>query len=193
MTDFDTVEYWSRRFIKEKSFEWLITSEQFIARIVPFLETGRTVLNLGSGSSDLHVHLRKLGAIVTNVDFAEAAVQHGTVLEEKEFGNVETTFLVADATDLPAFPQKFDLVVDKSTADAISCGDGLLNLINSVHASMKSDAVWICCSYSSSRFTEALTTSTLFDITVLDKLPQPKSSPHSPDVWTWIYLLRPSK
>ncbi|CCG84225.1 protein of unknown function [Taphrina deformans PYCC 5710] len=191
MTDFDTAAYWRQRFENESSFEWLISSEQFMPFLQGFLKTGSTVLNLGSGSSDLHVHLRRQGFVTTSVDFVESAIQHGKALEETVFGNVTTDYLVADATQLPSFERKFDLVVDKSTADAISCGPHLSHLMRSVHASICPEGSWICCSYSADRFAEIPTEMALFEVSVLGKVPLSKSNPFDPDIWTWIYLLKP--
>ncbi|CAG9946773.1 unnamed protein product [Clonostachys rosea f. rosea IK726] len=126
-TDYEKQSYWHDRFASETSFEWLVTSKHHI-------------LHLGSGTSDLHNHFRSRGLLnVTNLDFEPLAAERGRDLEQNAFGDVRMNYVVADATrlvDEPIMigshggaagkeeqivtPAKFDLVVDKSTADAVA-------------------------------------------------------------------------
>lgn len=105
-------------------------------------------------------------------------------------------YAVADATQLHLSNDsggeccKFDLVVDKSTVDAISCGgeDQVLQMASCVKEHLAPGAVWISLSYSASRFDiERLP----FDVQVLAKVPTPKSKATDPDIFHWCYLLRP--
>src|SRR5690606_14007789 len=80
-------------------------------RFLPNLDwNGLKVLELGSGRGGLGLHLARLGAHVTLVDFSPTALEQA----EKIFGleNLEVTTVVGDVThpdiDLPI---KFDLIV----------------------------------------------------------------------------------
>ncbi|KAH6610153.1 hyoothetical [Trichoderma cornu-damae] len=203
--DFDKQTYWHRRFSAESSFEWLLASADFVAILRPLLATldpsSSRILHLGSGTSDLHNHFRRLGFLdVTNVDYEPLAVQRGRELERRAFGDVRTEYVVADATQslLPGGGSahgsrrdaRFDLVVDKSTADAVSCGgeERLRRMACCVEECLARDAVWISLSYSASRFdVDGLP----FDVEVLAKVPTPKSKATDPDIFHWCYLLRP--
>ncbi|KAF7292850.1 Glyco-hydro-cc domain-containing protein [Mycena indigotica] len=127
--DFDNKEYWQQRFAHETAFEWLVSSTDFMRVLEPYLEKlpkAARILHLGIGTSELHNHLRMLGfSDITNIDYEPMAIERSKQLEEKAFGDVRMQYLVADVTELESDRLRgglFDLVVDKSTADAVSCG-----------------------------------------------------------------------
>lgn len=205
-TDFDKQTYWHHRFANETSFEWLLSSTDFISILKPLLvnlePSSARILHLGSGTSDLHNHFRQLGFLdVTNVDYEPLAVERGRQLEQQAFGDVKMKYSVADATKslLPSSNSndqgthnnhKFDLVIDKSTADAISCGgdEQVRNMAHCVGECLADGAVWVSMSYSSSRFDIG---EIPFNVEVLAKIPTPKNAVTDPDIFHWCYLLRP--
>lgn len=201
--DFEKQSYWHDRFASETSFEWLISSSEFVSIIEPFLEaldpSSAHILNLGSGTSDLQNHLRSRGFHrVCNLDYEPLAVERGRQLEEKAFGDVVTQYTVADATQLAhAGPEigrradgKFDLVIDKSTVDAVSCGGqaALLRMAQGVRSRLADDALWISLSFSASRFANHQLP---FHVETIAKIPAPKIKTTDPDIYHWCYLLRP--
>lgn len=201
--DFEKQSYWRDRFASETSFEWLLTSSEFVSIIEPYLQhldsSSAHILNLGSGTSDLQNHLRRRGFHnVSNLDYEPLAAERGRQLEEKAFGNVVMHYATADATQLGYTDSrighrgdgKFDLVIDKSTVDAVSCGGqtALLRMAQGVRKRLADDAVWISLSYSASRFDDDQLP---FDIETIAKVPTPKLQPTDPDVYHWCYLLRP--
>jgi hypothetical protein len=194
--DYEEQSYWHERFTSEKAFEWLINSDQFVSIIEPYLnEFGPSaeILNIGSGTSDLQNHLRIRGfEKVTNVDYEPLATTRGRDLEEQAFGDVRMRYAVADATRLPQdLPDStYDLVIDKSTVDAVSCGgeESLLRMAQSVRECLADDATWISLSYSAHRFDiQGLP----FDVDVLAKVPTPKKRETDPDMFFWCYLMTP--
>ncbi|EGR52881.1 hyoothetical protein [Trichoderma reesei QM6a] len=210
--DFDQQAYWHRRFSTESSFEWLLSSNDFIAILNPLLNTlDRTstrILNIGCGTSDLHNHFRRLGfSDVTNIDYEPLALERGQQLERQAFGDVRMKYAVADATkSLVLNPsssnqndssetrnEKFNLVVDKSTVDAISCGGEeqvrrMAHCVRECLADDDDDAVWVSLSYSAARFElEGLP----FDVEVLERVLTAKRAVADPDIYHWCYLLRP--
>lgn len=195
MSEYHSLEYWNARFQGESSFDWLISSKAFMDLILPFCDQASEkecrVLQLGFGTSHLHVHLRRAGLLVTNVDFEPSAIIHGKAAEVESFGDVLMQYMVADATALPPLDRTFDLVVDKSTVDAISCAgdDALISTLRSVRAVLATTGVWLCCSYSAQRFSNLQ--QSYFAISTLHSIAQQKSNPHDPDIFTWIYMLRP--
>ncbi|KAI8951176.1 S-adenosyl-L-methionine-dependent methyltransferase [Xylaria longipes] len=205
--DFEKQSYWHSRFAQEESFEWLTSSATFLRFIKPHLtaaapSTRRRILHLGSGTSDLHTHLRAEGHDdVTNVDYEPLALARGREIEARVFGDVRTRYVVADVTrlsaacaDLSPGPGpgrgEFDLVVDKSTVDAVSCGGeaALLDMARGVRGCLAPGGVWVSLSYSSGRFQlDELP----FEVSVVGKIPTPKAKVTDPDVYYWVYLLRP--
>lgn len=191
MTDFHDVDYWTKRFESERKFEWLINSAQFMSVLLPFCNAKLKILNLGSGTSDLQIHLRAKGLLVTNIDFSETAIRCGREAELAAFGDCCMEHKVADVTCLPMFDHLFDLVVDKSTADAVACAgdDALLRMAHSVRGIMSNRATWISCSYSETRYQGIGTIP--FHVELLQRFPRPKSTVHEPTLYIWVYKLTP--
>ncbi|KAI1183275.1 hypothetical protein F5B17DRAFT_434793 [Nemania serpens] len=174
--DFEKQSYWHERFASETCFEWLVPSSTFMPLIAPYLSASASqrILNLGSGTSDLHTHFRARGYHdVTNVDNEPRALERGREIEERVFGNARTHYAVADGT-----------------ADAVSCGReaAVRDMAWGVRECLIADGVWISLSYSATRFElKGLP----FDVRVVGKILTPKARPTEPDVFYWCYLLRP--
>lgn len=207
--DFDKQEYWHARFATETSFEWLATSAQFMRileadpdflRVLGSASPSR-MLHVGSGTSDLHNHLRAAGfRHVLNVDYEPLAVERGRQLEEAQFGDVRMGYAVADATRLdadlgigvgePVEETKFDLVVDKSTVDAVACGgdEALLGMCDAIRRCLAPGGVWISLSYSRFRFdVEGLP----LRCEEIAKIPTRKERETDPDIYHHCYKLTP--
>ncbi|KAL2206750.1 hypothetical protein CC79DRAFT_906822 [Sarocladium strictum] len=194
MTDYEKQSYWRDRFASETEFEWLITSPEFLSICRPkiaHLPSDASILQLGFGTSDLQNHLRADGFTnVTNVDYEPLAVQRGRENELKTFGDVRMKYEVVDATQLDMQGRKFDLVVDKSTVDAVSCGgsEPFQRMMEGVRECLSEGGMWISLSFSAWRFDHA---SVPFDVEVIAKVPTPKMRPNDPDVYYYAYCLRP--
>lgn len=199
MPDFDKQSYWHTRFESETAFEWLIPSSTFMPLLESFLKklpgSDANILHLGFGTSDLQVQLRTRGfANISNVDYEPLATERGRRLEEAAFGDVRMQYITADATRLDSVPdiscRKYHLVVDKSTADAISCAgdDAVLAMAQGIHRSLADSGVWISVSYSAFRYDIPQLP---FDVEVITQLPTAKTKATDPDIYHYCYLLRP--
>ncbi|KAK3395753.1 S-adenosyl-L-methionine-dependent methyltransferase [Sordaria brevicollis] len=199
MPDFDKQSYWHQRFESETAFEWLIPSTTFMPILDAFLEklpeSDANILHLGFGTSDLQTHLRTRGFDnITNVDYEPLAIERGRHLEKAAFGDVKMRYITADATHLDAVSdisfQKYHLVIDKSTADAISCAgdDAVLAMAQGIHRSLADGGVWISVSYSAFRYDIPQLP---FDVEVISKIPTAKARATDPDIYHYCYLLRP--
>lgn len=197
--DFDKQSYWHQRFSKEAAFEWLLPSARFMEIMEPHLaklSPSARILQIGFGTSDLQNHFRARGFLnITNVDYEPLAVERGHELERQAFGDIKMRYAVQDATQLNLH-ERFDLIIDKSTVDAVSCGGEtqVLRMAEGIKRCLANDddndAVWISLSYSSSRFeVENLP----FEVEVMAQVPTPKLHPNDPDVYHWCYLLRPKR
>ena len=193
--DFEKQEYWRERFASETSFEWLVSSAGFMDILLPYLQTltkSAQILHLGCGTSDLHNHLRQHGFLsVTNLDYESLALERGRQLERDRFGDVRTKYVVADATRLKT-ADRYQAVIDKSTADAIGCGedDAVMLLAKGLHRCLDDNGFWVSLSYSPSRFDHV---QSLFEVEVISRVLTPKSKPTDPDVFHYCYLLRPRR
>ncbi|KAL2126710.1 hypothetical protein VTI74DRAFT_368 [Chaetomium olivicolor] len=193
--DFEKQSYWHDRFQSETSFEWLAPSAAFMDVAGPLfqhLPPSARILHLGSGTSDLHNHLRQRGFLdVTNIDYEPLALDRGQDLERNRFGDVRMKYLVADATRLDLnVKEKYHFAIDKSTADAIACGGAkaVVSMAKAIHRHLADDGFWVSLSYSPSRFEEV---QSLFEVEVVGKIPTPKARPTDPNIFHYCYLLRP--
>ena len=141
--DFSSQSYWSTRFKSETSFEWLVQSNEIIPLILDALpgpsdgDERFNVLHIGCGTSSLGAELKRALrehlALRDGLDAPEVKVvdtdyvvplQYATPTQEQgvEFRQCD----ILHVESLRAIsPEGWDLVVDKSTADAISCGSSL--------------------------------------------------------------------
>jgi hypothetical protein len=152
--DFSSSEYWSNRFTKETSFEWLSESDvilplilEVIAEVVKSRSTTRgesssigdagpsthgplKVLHLGCGTSNLGSQLQHT---LDQEDGPEYPVQvidadyvASTITTERSVPLIQMNVLDREAlhrrTEEQCGDAGWDLILDKSTADAISCG-----------------------------------------------------------------------
>ncbi|PSS29595.1 hypothetical protein PHLCEN_2v2743 [Hermanssonia centrifuga] len=153
--DYELESFWDSRFKTETHFEWLGDGQEtVIPALRPFLQTRLStglprLLHIGAGSSSLSDHLRDLyygisgaevaGGVILNTDFAQHAVDRGREAEKKT-GNDAVRWERVDLLrwqDVVTLKDRitagnadqdgpFDIVVDKSTSDAISCGEDIL-------------------------------------------------------------------
>lgn len=216
---FEEQEYWHQRFENEFSFEWLVPSDTFMSILNPYLDkylqncpdgdpASCRILHVGFGTSDLHNHLRARGFTnVLNVDYEPLAIARGQQREKEAFGDVRMKYALADVThpdfgrDLPVLPagegqhqSKFDIVLDKSTVDAISCGGegAFFKMLRGVRGCLESsDGIWISLSYSSERFNLESDEMMPFNVQEIARIPTPRAKATDPQVYHYCYLLRP--
>ncbi|KAH9844693.1 hypothetical protein Tdes44962_MAKER07167 [Teratosphaeria destructans] len=145
---FSDQEYWEKRFRKDKcAFDWLLPApalRDMVAQVLTQTQIpSPRILHIGCGTSELPSELRSLvekPSQVHNVDYSQAAVEAGMQAELRGISNKGlspadecTRWCQLDLLSLPAIldlkgskEAPYDLVVDKSTSDAISCGRDLL-------------------------------------------------------------------
>ncbi|KAF9411476.1 hypothetical protein BGZ94_001336 [Podila epigama] len=187
--DVKVKEYWSQRFEKEPTFEWLLswtvlepllksldilppvtsTTTTTTTTTTGEVATSKTeksslkILNLGCGNSELPLDLYHAGyPLVTSVDFVGHVVERmkerceQTIgwSDSQECGPCPLTFLEMDCLDMSRLgSESFGLCIDKSTSDAISCGDDenctkLRTLCREVGRVIPKDGLWCVISYS---------------------------------------------
>ncbi|KAJ5718583.1 hypothetical protein N7488_004229 [Penicillium malachiteum] len=138
--DYDSPEFWDARFAAGADVgEWLNSGEALIDAVVSDLEsrpviTGRQprVLHLGPGVSELGLKLRDaclkrdwMGNGIVNVDFSGEAVRLGQEFESQKAPSEAMHWYRADllawdhVSDLSRYAP-FDVILDKSTSDAIA-------------------------------------------------------------------------
>lgn len=194
MPDFSSSEYWSNRFATEihNPFEWLANSELVIPSIIDSIRSvissrpearhrsPLSVLHFGCGTSslgddvlkalktckDIDTHIE-----LVNSDYVAQSLKPPEDVMPRESTPIINLNVLSPLELLLASPQSgWDLLIDKSTADAISCGPDLppSTIPNNVPGRALIPAIekladcladvtrkggrWVCISYSSARF-----------------------------------------
>eukprot|EP00443_Scrippsiella_acuminata_P132091 CAMPEP_0115659048 /NCGR_PEP_ID=MMETSP0272-20121206/45523_1 /TAXON_ID=71861 /ORGANISM="Scrippsiella trochoidea, Strain CCMP3099" /LENGTH=324 /DNA_ID=CAMNT_0003097151 /DNA_START=29 /DNA_END=1000 /DNA_ORIENTATION=+ len=132
--NYGEADYWDQRYEedgRESSYDWLGDYEKFrphIEAAAARIGGGRavSVLDLGCGNARLAEDMHDDGYTnVTGVDISEVAI---SMMRER---NAETRpgikWVVGNAFELDFPDSSFDIVIDKSTMDALSCEAGKTN------------------------------------------------------------------
>jgi len=118
---YGSTAYWEKRFETEEHYEW-ITSYQNIkdkfAKACP--EKSVRILNLGCGTSRICEEMYDDGyENIVNIDIVEAAVEK---MRARNMSRSKMEWYTADVTNMSQFDTaSFDVVLDKSTLDAVAC------------------------------------------------------------------------
>ena len=202
-TDYSSQSYWTSRFAKESTFEWLSPSNTLLPRICSALGEIQPskIVHIGCGNSELSLDVRQLlqdrrestniTPEVINIDYALPALERMKTAEVARFGGTKMRWEAVDLLDWsttsqsilktsdkslllnakdnatePTIPTRL-LILDKSTADAISCGPDIHTPLLSdeeflIHptevlalhlgALAAEGSVWLALSYSCTRF-----------------------------------------
>eukprot|EP00930_Biecheleria_cincta_P040193 TRINITY_DN27559_c0_g1_i1.p1 TRINITY_DN27559_c0_g1~~TRINITY_DN27559_c0_g1_i1.p1 ORF type:complete len:305 (+),score=53.63 TRINITY_DN27559_c0_g1_i1:2-916(+) len=127
--DFADVEYWDATYSVEggtEPFDWMGNLEIF-HKYIEHASFDAEILDLGCGTSRLAEQLHDIGyRHLTAVDISAVAVEAMRRRNAKLRPTIK--WLQADALDLAALKDgSMDLIIDKSTMDAVACGHGCWN------------------------------------------------------------------
>lgn len=142
LESFSSSEYWNERFRTDRNaFDWLLPETCFDDEVSEALNTSSVskpeILHIGSGTSMLSFHLKKLVDDATqlhNVDFSNEAIEWGMNKERELDESIEdpnarvcmnwsqVSLLSLSSVLSVCQPGGYSLIVDKSTSDAIACG-----------------------------------------------------------------------
>ncbi|RDX85886.1 Protein TIC 62, chloroplastic, partial [Mucuna pruriens] len=112
------------RFSKEEQYEWFKDYSHFRHLIQPHLTPHSSVLELGSGNSQMCEELHRDGTTnITCIDLSPVAVQNMQKrLLSRGFKDIKV--LQADMLELPFEDECFDLVIEKGTMDVLFVDSG---------------------------------------------------------------------
>ena len=151
MPNYGEPTYWDRRYInqKGKTFDWL----EDYTTLAPVLDNlvGRdhSILHLGCGNAELSEDMYDDGyRNMVNIDISKICIEEMTERNKHRLG---MKWMVMDAMDMKFEDETFDIVIDKSTLDAILCGnESFLNaakMIMEVQRVLKTGGLYIVISY----------------------------------------------
>ncbi|KAG9099121.1 hypothetical protein FS749_002081 [Ceratobasidium sp. UAMH 11750] len=228
--DYSSKGYWISRFNHEQNFEWLVSSPSLLPHITRALDDLDTkplrILHIGCGNSELSLDLRQLvegrptasNINIVNVDYAPPALEQMRAAELARFGNITMQWEVLDLLDwgsMSQFNPERTVIIDKSCADAIACGQNIRTPLlaggtEGVHpvevlalylaALVMPGSVWLAVSYSSGRFDFLASqdkrgpqTCNFWQLEYAERTlarTETKENVHAPEVYHTIFVLR---
>ena len=158
MPNYGDKSYWEERYKSSENttFDWLenySTLKDIISSLKINKETGQ-VLNLGCGNSEFAENMYCDGyKNIKNIDISHNVIKS---MSERNKGMEGLTYEVMDVRELKYDDNSFDLAVDKSTIDALLCGeDAFINvakMIKEVQRVLKVGGYYMIVSYGSPEY-----------------------------------------
>ncbi|KEQ93019.1 hypothetical protein AUEXF2481DRAFT_346079 [Aureobasidium subglaciale EXF-2481] len=140
---FGDLQYWNTRFSKEDEFEWLAdftALEPWLRRAIGSSGDenererdgkGKRVLHIGCGTSALSAALKELVKSprqIHNVDYSDVVIERQRQRDLTNTGEEASKWSTLDLLSLAQVEEfkkqgRYDVIIDKSTSDAISCAE----------------------------------------------------------------------
>ncbi|CAI2377817.1 unnamed protein product [Moneuplotes crassus] len=123
MPQYGEPDYWDKRYSnqKEKTFDWLENWASLKPTVEKLIDKDARILMLGCGNALISQEMYDDGyKNIANIDISSVCIEN---MKERNFERSEMTWEVMDVTDIKYDDQTFDLAIDKSTIDALLCGD----------------------------------------------------------------------
>ena len=123
MPNYGDADYWEKRYEdqKGKTFDWLEDYESLKRIIEGLVSKSARVLVLGCGNAELGEDMYNDGYFnISNIDISAVVIQQ---MKDRNLEKPEMTWDVMDVRDLKFPTQSFDIAIDKSTIDALLCGE----------------------------------------------------------------------
>lgn len=152
MPNYGDKTYWEERYEEQSgtTFDWLEDYES----IKPIIEElGITkesrILNVGCGNSEFSEKMFDDGFTHNyNIDICQNVIDY---MKERNKGKKGLHFEVMDVCDMKYKEETFDLIVDKSTIDALLCGDHSFMIVakmtKEISRVLKTGGVYLIISY----------------------------------------------
>ena len=124
MPNYGDPKYWDKRYEDHAgtTFDWLETYASMSGLLEQFIKKDDLIINLGCGNGELHEDMYDDGYTdILNVDISSVCIEQ---MEKRSKYRPGMLFQVADVTNLEiATDNMFDVAIDKSTIDALLCGN----------------------------------------------------------------------
>ena len=154
MPNYGNPEYWEARYKDINStFDWLEdyrTLKDIIDNLSIPKETGK-IINLGCGNSEFSENMYDDGYHnIYNIDISKNVIN---IMKKRNEKRPKMSFEVMDVRDLKYENNSIDLAVDKSTIDALLCGENsyinVAKMIKEVQRVLKVGGYYMIISYGS--------------------------------------------
>lgn len=115
--------YWNERYANCKGtmFDWLEDYQQLKSILDNYLNPSNKILIVGCGNANFSEDLYDAGyKNIWNIDISKVVIEQ---MSKRNFTRKKMKYEVMDCCNLKYEDNFFDVVIDKSTIDAILCGD----------------------------------------------------------------------
>ena len=151
MKDYGDPAYWEQTYEsdKERTYDWLISFESLMPKIEQYLKSEYKILVTGCGNAEFSEKLYDAGyKHIWNNDISKAVI---TQMKERNNSRPEMHWEVMDVCEMNYENGFFDIVIDKSTIDAICCGESAFSnvakITNGVSRVLKEGGKLVIISY----------------------------------------------
>lgn len=151
MPNYGDPEYWEKRYEEQKgkTFDWLEDYETLSTFMKQLISPDSRVLILGCGNAELSEDMYQDGFThIDNIDISSVVIQQ---MRERNLEKSDMTWTVMDVMDMKFPSNYFDLAIDKSTIDALLCGDNafinVAKMTKEVQRVLKVGGVYMAISY----------------------------------------------
>lgn len=152
MPNYGDKKYWEERYEEQKgtTFDWLEDYESIKPIIEKFGITKESrILSVGCGNSEFSEKMYDDGYIHNyNIDICQNVINY---MKERNKDKKGLHYEVMDVRDLKYKDETFDLVVDKSTIDALLCGDNsflnVAKMTKEISRVLKVGGIYLVISY----------------------------------------------
>lgn len=149
--NYGDADYWEKRYEEQQgnTFDWLEDYENLKCVIKELINPDSKVLILGCGNAELSEQMYEDGYVhIDNIDISSVVIQQ---MKERNASKNDMTWNVMDVRDLRFPANTFDIAIDKSTIDALLCGDSayinVARMTKEVQRVLKVGGVYMVISY----------------------------------------------
>jgi ubiquinone/menaquinone biosynthesis C-methylase UbiE len=152
MPNYGDASYWEDRYKEQKNstFDWLedYSSLKSIIDSLNFDREKSQILILGCGNAEFSEDMYKDGfENIFNIDISSICIEQ---MKERN-KNTKMLYEVMDVRDLQYPSNKFDLAIDKSTIDALLCGENsfvnVAKMMKEAQRTLKEGGIYMAISY----------------------------------------------
>lgn len=151
MPNYGDPEYWEKRYAEQEgsTFDWLEDYEALESIIKTLVAPEGRILILGCGNARLSEELYDDGfPNIDNIDISTVVIRQ---MSERNSQREGMKWSVMDVMDLAYPADTYDLAIDKSTIDALLCGDdsflNVARMTRQVQRVLKPDGYYMAISY----------------------------------------------
>ena len=151
MPNYGEPDYWDQRYSKNDGsmFDWLEDWHSLKSMLSEIMKPDSKILVVGCGNAELSENMYDDGFHnISNIDISSVVIKQ---MSERNKDRTEMKYEVMDCTNMKFPDNYFDIAIDKSTIDALLCGDNaylmVAKLTKEVQRVLKTDGVYVAISY----------------------------------------------